>query len=374
MATRFRYCLVHAAFILLIPHAVARDLVKAHDGTGDTSNSSEVCVTADIVAAEGGKLLQMDSSLRSVRAPIDESKAAAQQDSLGQWEQRMFEAASSHVSGGAEISNSFQPTLKEQTALPVTVSLLASSLDSGKKATPSKQKAGSKEKNPSPSIKALAKSKKEKSKAEVKLTEKGVKSSASKGVKKKDAKSSSKPAAKAPKGKGKSTAKTSKKETSSSKKAGKASPKSKGKEAKKASGKADAPKASKKDIKQPKNGKKFVATGAIARQKAGAAAKGKAKGKGKLPSTAKGKAVLAAKKKAASKKASAKKKKRRRADEEADEEAEDEELDEEERAAKSGYGVIGSVVFLMSAPAGMLLVSFMAFLWVRSQDDAEMGG
>jgi len=74
--------------------------------------------------------------------------------------------------------------------------------------------------------------------------------------------------------------------------------------------------------------------------------------------------------------------KSKKSKEEAEEDLEDEaeeDLEDEAEAKDASTGtlfnpVIGSVVVLMSAPAGMLLLSFGAFLWVRSQDDAEMGG
>jgi len=50
--------------------------------------------------------------------------------------------------------------------------------------------------------------------------------------------------------------------------------------------------------------------------------------------------------------------------------------EERDRRSKTGTlfnPVIGNVVFLMSAPAGIVLVSFGAFLWFKSQDDVEMG-
>jgi len=103
--------------------------------------------------------------------------------------------------------------------------------------------------------------------------------------------------------------------------------------------------------------------------------KGSESSKVKLAAKAGGKVVKAKQSKAASKKSSklkaasskSKKKKKKKAEEEEEEELED---------TTSGTlfnPVIGSVIVLMSAPAGLLLVAFGAFLWVKSQEDTDMG-
>lgn len=84
-----------------------------------------------------------------------------------------------------------------------------------------------------------------------------------------------------------------------------------------------------------------------------------------------GKAIQKAKSqlasKAAKRKAAAHKSKRRH------KKADEEEEEEDAHTGTLFNPVIGSVIVLMSAPAGLLLLAFGAFLWVKSQEDVEMG-
>lgn len=405
------------AFLLLVLNATVSARAAAY--AGDAQGTSDVCPGSEMVAAQGEQLLQMESSLRRTavdgisslaaaaalpRQPPGQAvsiQAAVVQDHRSDDKAHPTLPLSLLASSLAPISSTLNAAKTVGADVELPVSLLASAVDSASKpsrkfskmvagakaATAKKDAQKSAARKAAPAKAAASKAKASKGAASKATASKAAASSTrskSAASEKDDAPSAAKGATKKTgEKKAASKEKASAKKTTDSKEA-----KSKGKETK-ANKEEKAGRS--KVLNNLKKGKKLVSTGAT-RQHAepavskvkGSKSKVHAKGaksgvKGtelRAKETAKGKKAkkltLTKTSKAHGKlKAASVKSKKKKSKEELEEDAEDEAKDETTGTLYNP--VIGSVVVLMSAPAGMLLLAFGAFLWVRSQDDVEMG-